>query len=302
MRKEYLVSHIEENAHQADIYSLKVVAGNLWSASGDSKIKKWSIGDAEHSLVEEIDTPHKLGVHHLATSLDENVVVSCGFGQDVYVWNPETSEFRDLGNNAQHPSECWSSCISPDGQTIAFTSVDGRIAVWDNPSDCKISELDTKGKFGLCIDYSPNGRFIVSGHQTGQLFLISTETGRLFHVLSGHTSPVRSVAFSPGSTLLAAAGDSKMITIYDVLSGDQVGQLRGHAAWIFAVAFNPVGDLLLSADVEGKIKIWDIDTMECISTQSETDGAIWAVAWYKNGFIVAGADKSIRWYRAAATE
>ncbi|WBW75423.1 Ski complex subunit Rec14 [Schizosaccharomyces osmophilus] len=302
MRREYLVSHIQENAHEADIYSLCVISGRLWSCSGDSKIKQWNVDSAEHELVEEIDTPHKIGIHNMATSLDERLVVSCGFGQDVYLWDPSTNSSRSLGDSVEHPGECWAACISPDAQTISFTTVDGHVCVWDTHSNIKVADLDTKGKFGLCTAYSPNGRFIASGHQTGQLFLISTETGRLFHTLSGHTLPLRSLAFSPGSSLLAAAGDSKMITVYDVVSGDQVGQLRGHSAWIFALAFNPVGDLLLSADIEGRVKVWDMDTMECISTKNEVDGGIWAVAWYNNGFAVAGADRSILWYRAAASE
>ena len=61
--------------------------------------------------------------------------------------------------------------------------------------------------------------------------------------------PVRSVAFSPGGRLLAAAGDSKLIALYDVSSGEQVANLTGHASWIFSLDWSDTGEYLLSGYV-----------------------------------------------------
>lgn len=58
--------------------------------------------------------------------------------------------------------------------------------------------------------------------------------------------PVRAVAFSPGGTLLAAAGDSRVIALYDVSSGDQVATLTGHGTWIFSLDWSDTGEYLLS--------------------------------------------------------
>ena len=57
---------------------------------------------------------------------------------------------------------------------------------------------------------------------------------------------MRAVAFSPGGTLLAAAGDSRVIALYDVSSGDQVATLTGHGAWIFSLDWSDTGEYLLS--------------------------------------------------------
>ena len=62
----------------------------------------------------------------------------------------------------------------------------------------------------------------------------------------GLVKPVRAVAFSPGGKLLAAAGDSKVIALYDVSSGEQVANLTGHGAWIFALDWSDTGEYLLS--------------------------------------------------------
>lgn len=61
--------------------------------------------------------------------------------------------------------------------------------------------------------------------------------------------PVRAVSFSPGGKLLAAAGDSKVIVLYDTSSGEQVANLSGHSAWIMSLAWSHTGEYLLSGSV-----------------------------------------------------
>lgn len=62
----------------------------------------------------------------------------------------------------------------------------------------------------------------------------------------GLAAPVRAVSFSPGGKLLAAAGDSTMIMIYETSSGEQFATLIGHAAWVTSLDWNDSGEYLLS--------------------------------------------------------
>lgn len=117
---------------------------------------------------------------------------------------------------------------------------------------------------------------------------------------------MRTVAFSPGGSLLAAAGDSRIITLYDVQHGEQVTNLTGHTAWILSLDWSDTGEYILSGSHDGKAKVWSIDRRACVATHSETDKAIWAVKWLpKTGkseaFVTAGANKSISFYREATS-
>ena len=67
----------------------------------------------------------------------------------------------------------------------------------------------------------------------------------------GLVKPVRAVAFSPAGKLLAAAGDSKVIVLYDTMSGEQVANLSGHSAWVMSLAWSNTGEYLLSGYVSG---------------------------------------------------
>lgn len=85
-----------------------------------------------------------------------------------------------------------------------------------------------------------------SGHQNGSVHVFNNSTGRLVHSLQGLIGPVRSVAFSPGCTYLAAAGDARVIAIYNVKSGEQVANLSGSGSWIMSLDWNANGEYLLS--------------------------------------------------------
>lgn len=118
---------------------------------------------------------------------------------------------------------------------------------------------------------------------------------------------MRAVSFSPGSKLLAAAGDARAIALYDHQSGEQVAHMTGHAAWITTLSWSHTGEYLLSGSLDGKIKAWSVDRKECVATQSETDKTIWAVRWLpkRDGergqrFAAAGGNCGISFYREAS--
>jgi superkiller protein 8 len=193
--------------------------------------------------------------------------------------------------------------------------------VWDLVGGKKkIREYETKGSFGMCIDMSRDGKFTASGHENGGVYIFNNDTGRMLYSLPGKSSsvvwkitaltrsglvkPVRTVAFSPAGTRLAAAGDARVIALYDVQHGEQIANLTGHSAWIFSVDWSDTGEYLLSGAFDGKVKVWSIDTRTCVATHSETEKTLWSVKWLpKTGrseaFATAGANRSISFYREA---
>jgi len=103
------------------------------------------------------------------------------------------------------------------------------------------------GYFEIIINaQSADGRFTASGHENGSIYVFNNDTGRLSHSLAGLVQPVRSVSFSPASKLLAAAGDAKIIALYDINSGEQVANFTGHGGWILSLDWSDTGEYLLS--------------------------------------------------------
>lgn len=300
----------------------------ILSASGSSSIKIYSTTTPEIPLAQTLTGAHKLGCHHIVTSRNGKKAASVGFGGEVKIWaTSEAGEWVEEGRivDCNKAGEIWAPALSDDGQFLASTTYDGRINVWDLADGRKkIREYETKGSFGLCIDMSRDGRFTASGHENGGVYVFNNDTGRMLYslpgmlihsqtnnttirkliIFQGLVKPVRTVAFSPAGTRLAAAGDARVLGLYDVKQGEQVANLTGHSAWIFSVDWSDTGEYLLSGSFDGKVKVWSIDRGVCVATHSETEKSLWSVKWLpKTGkseaFATAGANKSISFYREA---
>jgi superkiller protein 8 len=130
--------------------------------------------------------------------------------------------------------------------------------------------------------------------------------------LTGHSRPIRSVKFSPKGTLLAAAGDSSTISLYNVSHGELIANMGGNEGILFSVDWNETGEYLLSTSYEGKSKVWWMESRACVATQNDTTDPLFAGCWLQKGwgtaviggvnqgFATVGADTSLRWYREAA--
>ncbi|KLJ10241.1 hypothetical protein EMPG_14378 [Blastomyces silverae] len=310
------------SAHPVEIFSLALTPSQLISCSGASSLKVHSTTEPEFPLVQSLDGAHKIGCHHLAASRDGTRLVSVGFGGEVKVWSSVAGGVwvadegvggmtGGKGDTKQKVSEIWAAALSADGEYLAGTTLDGHIKVWHlvgTGKDSKVSQirdLETKGSFGMCIDLSADGSLTASGHQNGNVYIFLNETGRMIHSLSGLVSPVRAVSFSPGRKLLAAAGDSRVIQLYETSSGEQVATLTGHTSWITSLDWSHTGEFLLSSSLDGKVKVWSIERRACVATHSESDVAIWSAKWLpKVGataekFVTANAKGAITFYREA---
>jgi superkiller protein 8 len=120
------------------------------------------------------------------------------------------------------------------------------------------------------MSQSADGKFTASGHENGSIYVFNNDTGRLSHSLAGLVQPIRSVSFSPASKLLAAAGDARIIALYDVNSGEQVSNFTGHGGWVLSLDWSSTGEYLLSGLVT-HILIHHIYRLEisisCITSQ-----------------------------------
>lgn len=310
MSKQYLTTNTIDNACAGDIFSIAVTPTQILAGAGSSAINVFSTISPDNPLVQSISGAHKIGCHHIVTSRDGRHAATVGFGGETITWAlSESGEWTEEGKIVDNnkAGETWAIAMSADGQYLASTTYDGRINVWDLANGRKkINEFQTKGCFGMSIDLSRDGRFTASGHEDGGVYVFNNESGKMAYSLPSLLSTVRAVAFSPGCSLLAAAGDSRIITLFDVQHGEQVANLTGHSAWILSIDWSDTGEYLLSGAHDGKAKVWSIDRRACVATHSETENALWAVKWLpKTGksetFATAGANRSISFYREATS-
>lgn len=70
--------------------------------------------------------------------------------------------------------------------------------------------------------------------------------------------PILAVAFSPSRTLIATAGHSGQVRVWDPRSGHTWAVLSGHDGGVRSVAFSPDGEVIATAGADGTIRLWEL--------------------------------------------
>src|SRR5262249_57277405 len=72
-----------------------------------------------------------------------------------------------------------------------------------------------------------------------------------------HPDDVRAIAWSGDGRLLAAAGDDRVIHVWDTAEWKKQAILEGHRKQVVELSFSPDGPLLASSALDGTTRLWD---------------------------------------------
>jgi WD40 repeat protein len=160
--------------------------------------------------------------------------------------------------------------FSPDGRTIASTSGDNCVCIWDSTTEIEIRELRHQDPVHKIV-YSADSKSIVSlsGSNTILIWHVSSNDRRR---LAHQDLNIESIALSPdGQTLASVAFDS--IQIWDMSTGQRtqylkhaVNDLIPSAAMFFAKSRNHASaefspnSKMLAAKVGESICVWEVAT------------------------------------------
>jgi WD40 repeat protein len=78
-------------------------------------------------------------------------------------------------------------------------------------------------------------------------------------MLTGHTAPVNSIAFSADGSTFASGSWDATIRLWDVTTGELRKTLAGHTGGVTSVTFRADGTTLASGSMDGTILLWDLE-------------------------------------------
>ncbi|MFE2750214.1 protein kinase [Streptomyces scopuliridis] len=265
----------------------------------------WSMGEVNHS-VDELSTAFRAAapLHVTVASPSEPDVEDLRYHGARRTWPMwlslllagilvATYAFHDDGGPVQLTKSGWDGEVefSPDGATLASSSTNHTIRLWDVGTRKNTGSLSGHTGDISAMRFTPDGSLLAAAaddidEHTIRLWDVSTHTERRTLTVGKDTSVV-SLAFSPDNHTLASVDEDGIILVWDVRSGRKTATIRENTADAFPVEFNSTDRILGGLDGRNRPHRWDVVTGRPVPTAAR-DGN-WATI---SGSTVAIRDGS----------
>jgi hypothetical protein len=209
-----------------------------------------------------------------------------GGSNGLYIWNVD-----GWGLTFSNPNiNLACLALSSDSKTIA-AGVGETVKLFDITNGNEIRTMPVGGSVNV-IAFSPDGKTIASsGSSLGSVIIWDAQTGEKLKTLSGHTSFLTALAFSPDSQTLASGSWDKTIMLWNPTNGSQLRVITGHTDFITCITFSPNGQLLASGSWDLTIKLWNVQTGQQLNSLTGHSSRVEAVAFSPDGTkLASGSD------------
>ena len=252
---------------------------------------------------------------------------------ELRVWDAETGNEIQIVQDGDFSRQRTAVAFSPDAQKVVFglrwqldafgipgqgpepldqeknelQSTPGRDGQFPDSPDLQTARVNIQGEFStgaaegcfLCCSFSPDGRQLAAGTESGRLVIWDCQSGECLTVNEAHSDPVTACVYSPDARRLATASTDGTVKVWDTERGYGARvHHRLHAQGIDICTFSPDGQRILSVSSNkfgGFLLLSDAETLVEISDISrrrwKDPYPILSVAYSPDGRrIVAGAD------------
>ena len=174
----------------------------------------------------------------------------------VYIYDSAT--LAELALCQYHDEVTTETCWSPDGTTIASSSLDGTVRLW-NSADGKPIRTLARGLGRVpTVAFHPDGKWVATGGEDRVVRLLDVATGASVRTFEGHDDAIFNVRFSPDGQMLFTSSGDRSIRIWRVADASTLAVLKSHRETVTRLAVHPKGLTLASGSQDDTLRIWPL--------------------------------------------
>jgi serine/threonine protein kinase/WD40 repeat protein len=199
-----------------------------------------------------------------------------------------------VDSGTERPLASWpvaQADLSPDGRWLALRQGD-QVDLVDVTTGQTVRTLAGSAADLVALAFSPDGRLIAGfggwGFFKTSLRLWDTTDGHELSLAGEPLGSVRALSFSADSQLLACAGESRLVTVWNVGRKEVAQTLDDFPDRVKALAFQPDGRRLAVACHDRSVVLWDLKgaSGKSLATQGV---ACQQLVFSSDGKLLAGA-------------
>ncbi|KAA1261832.1 WD domain, G-beta repeat [Rubripirellula obstinata] len=236
--------------------------------------------------------------------MSETIAVA---GDDNHIRIISGTSLKTIRTLRGHRDRIRTLAFDPSGNRLVSAGNDGQVIVWDCKDAYAIRQRMEGTPAMARVRFSPSGGEMAAVGFDNEVYIMGRRASANSSRDQASGSPIRratmlcecrdlrAVSYSDDETLLAIAGRSGDLHLFDVESGRLVGEHPIHSGRIDDLAFARGSNLAISVGEDGRIVSFDTAAEKIVRRTKVTSGKLFAIAMLDSQLAaVAGSDNVIR--------